>query len=122
MQAFERRTPSHVTENKRDNPARAQFAIQPVMGRKKWDSDKSTAKIDELKLLLCYKVKTAARRRHLNQTQMSIYMRTSRACASQVDNLKIDQLTVNQLFTYLARTNLPAAGREGDHKNPNGSG
>lgn len=61
-------------------------------------------KIKETKLLLCHTIKRSAARRNYNQRTMAFYMGTSASNASLVDNLKIEKLSVNQLFQYL--TNL----------------
>jgi len=59
-------------------------------------------RIDELKRELCHLIQRACMRNQWNQVMAAHCLRTSRSCIHQVDNYKIDQLTVNQLFRYLA--------------------
>jgi hypothetical protein len=59
-------------------------------------------RIDQLKLQLCDDVKRACWRQGWNQIQSAYYCGTSRSCISKVDHLRIEELTVAQLFRYLA--------------------
>ncbi len=59
-------------------------------------------KIRDLKIQLCNRLKDACWRHGWSQEQTAIHLGTSRCCIHNVDGLKVDKLTVNQLFRYLA--------------------
>lgn len=59
--------------------------------------------IDNVKLQVCNAISRIALWRQWRQSQLAIYMGTSRANASRVQNKKLDQLTLTQLFNYLSK-------------------
>jgi len=61
----------------------------------------SQQKLKEIKTELCHLIKRSARRRNYDQKTMAFYMGTTPSNASLVDNIRIEQLTINQLFRYL---------------------
>jgi predicted XRE-type DNA-binding protein len=60
-------------------------------------------RIDELKLEIIQEIKKEIRRKKWNQQEAARAMETSRSCIHLIETLKIEQLTVSQLFKYLAR-------------------
>lgn len=82
----------------------ARFAIpQKNMARKNRWGSKDNEKLDEVKRELCWKIKIAMARTQYNQYQLAIYLGTSQARISDVQNSKVERLTFNQLFRYLER-------------------
>ena len=59
-------------------------------------------KLDNLKIQLCHDFKKLMRRQKWSQIDAAILLRTSRARIHDVENLKIENLTISQLFKYIA--------------------
>ena len=59
--------------------------------------------LDPLKMQLCLAIEIVCLRNQWTQRQSAVYMGTSRANLSRVQNKKLERLTVNQLFGYLSK-------------------
>lgn len=68
-------------------------------------SVEAQAKLTELKEYLCSTLRMIAFRRRYTQKEMALLLGTSEANVSRVIRFRTDQLTVNQLFGYLAILN-----------------
>jgi len=73
------------------------------MGRKnRWFfSSDFRRKKEELKLYLCHSIKRVVRKRNWNQREAAFRMGTTASRVSHVDRLKLNKLTIKQLFQYL---------------------
>lgn len=60
------------------------------------------AKLIEVKLYLCHRVKRACERNGWDQRQAAAHLGTSSDRMHLMDRLKVEKLTVNILFRYLA--------------------
>ena len=56
-----------------------------------------------MKVELCHIIKRACGRKGWSQRESALRLGTSRCCMHNVDRLKVDKLTLSQLFRYLAR-------------------
>ncbi|MGZ3723306.1 MAG: hypothetical protein ACXVA9_10265 [Bdellovibrionales bacterium] len=62
-----------------------------------------TEKLNEVKFQLCCRIRRVWSRNGWGPEQLAIRMGTSRARVHQIDGLRVTELTVQQLFRYLAR-------------------
>lgn len=63
-------------------------------------------KLDEIKRSLCIAIKNQVKaRKKVSPNDIAQLMGTNRARLSDVETLKLDQLTLSQLFHYLVRLN-----------------
>lgn len=54
-------------------------------------------------MAICVEIARTISRRGWTQMQAALRLRTSQACVSRVESYRVEQLTFNQLFRYLAR-------------------
>jgi hypothetical protein len=60
-------------------------------------------KIYQIKCELCHVLKRFAGRQGWTEKQFALHAGCARTTSSYIENLRVDELTVGQLFTYLAR-------------------
>lgn len=75
------------------------------MGRKnRWrDADKDHPKLQELKQMLCRKIVVALNNDQRSADNAAAYLGTSPAVISRIYQERTNQLSLNQLFFFLAR-------------------
>jgi len=73
------------------------------MSRRSEIFDTDHKALEPLKLELCLAISVVCMRYQWTQQQAAIRMGTSRANVSRVQNKRIAQLTLNQLFGYLSK-------------------
>jgi predicted XRE-type DNA-binding protein len=67
------------------------------------ENPETIEKLNEVKMQLCLEIKRSFRKNRWDQREAARNLKTSRSCMHHVDALKVEKLTVNQLFKYLAR-------------------
>ena len=60
-------------------------------------------KINEVKRQICQRIRRIAFRYGWTQRELAFHLSVSQSTASRVVRLRVEQLTLNQLFAYLAR-------------------
>jgi hypothetical protein len=74
------------------------------MGRKnRWTNGRSDPKLNDLKLILCQKIEAAILHDRRTDEAAAIWLGTSRAVISKIRRQRLDELSLNQLFFFLAR-------------------
>jgi hypothetical protein len=67
-------------------------------------TDSHEDKITETKLYLCEVLRRSALRRRWEQKEMALFLGTSESCVSRLLSFQVEELTLSQLFKYLAVT------------------
>lgn len=74
-----------------------------MAGRNKFETREAEEALIKLKMEIITELKKYIHRAKWDQKQAAYNMRTSRSCVHLVESLKVEKLSVGQLFTYLAR-------------------
>jgi hypothetical protein len=83
--------------------ARLHFALSHFMGRKNlWSYNFSNQrKMEDVKKQMCRAIRKAARKKNYSRREWALYMGTSKAIVSSIENERVHRLSFNQLFRYL---------------------